>query len=88
MIYELLINKFYLSMLTYKSSTMTKPANSTDKPSPADTPTERPNDNGHKSVVKNSDKQYEGDQPHGGDIAKKHENDEQPVSPIKTPPKE
>ena len=67
---------------------MTKPANSTDKPSPADTPTERPNDNGHKSVVKETDKAYTADQPHGGDIAQKHENDEQPVSPIKTAPKE
>ena len=67
---------------------MTKPANSTDKPSPADTPTERPDDTGHKSVVKNADKEYTADQPHGGDIAQKHENDEQPVSPVKTPPKE
>ena len=66
---------------------MTKPANSTDKPSPSDTPTERPHDNGHKSVVKQSDKQYKADQPHGGDIAKKHEREEQPVDPIKTAPK-
>ena len=67
--------------------TMTKPANSTDKPSPTDTPTERPQDNGHKSVVKQSDKQYKADQPHGGDIAQKHEREEQPVEPIKTAPK-
>ncbi len=60
---------------------MTKPANSTDKPSPTDTPTERPHDNGHKSVVKKSDKEYRADQPHGGDIAKKHEKEEQPVGP-------
>ena len=60
---------------------MTKPANSTDKPSPSDTPTKRPADNGHKSVVKKSDKQYHADDPHGGDIAKKHEKEEQPVHP-------
>jgi hypothetical protein len=62
---------------------MTKPANSTDKPSPADTPTHRPDDNGHKSVVKKADKDYTADEPHGGDIAKKHENEEQPVNPVK-----
>ena len=28
------------------------------------------------------------DKPHGGDIAKKHEKEEQPVSPIKNPPAE
>ena len=60
---------------------MTKPANSKDKASPADTPTKRPADNGHKSVVKKADKQYTADEPHGGDIAKKHENEEQPVGP-------
>ena len=60
---------------------MTKPANSKDKPSPADTPTDRPEDNGHKSVVKSEDKQYKADKPHGGDIAKKHEKEEQPVHP-------
>jgi len=60
---------------------MTKPANSKDKPSPADTPTDRPNDNGHKSVVKSEDKQYKADKPHDGDIAKKHEKEEQPVHP-------
>jgi len=60
---------------------MTKPANSTDKPSPSDTPTDRPHDNGHKSVVKKSDKVYKADQPHGGNIAKKREKEEQPVHP-------
>jgi len=54
-------------------------ANSHNKPSPADTPTHRPHDTGHKSVVKKQDKQYHAKQPHGGDIAKKHENEEQPV---------
>jgi len=65
---------------------MTKPANSPDKPSPTDTPTNRPNDDGHKSVVKKSDKEYRSDEPHGGDIAKKHEKEEQPVSPGSKPP--
>ena len=60
---------------------MTKPANSTDKPSPSDTPTNKPHDNGHKNVVKKSDKVYKADQPHGGNIAKKHEKEEQPVHP-------
>lgn len=60
---------------------MTKPANSTDKPSPADTPTHRAQDNGHKSVVKKSDKKYYADKPHGGNIAKEHEDEEQPVHP-------
>ena len=67
---------------------MTKPANSTDKPSPSDTPTHRAQDNGHKSVVKKEDKEYTADQPHGGDIAKKHEKEEQPVSPKTQPPTE
>jgi len=58
---------------------MAKPANSTDKPSPADTPTYRPHDNGGKSKVGRSDREYNADQPHGGNIAKKHENEEQPV---------
>jgi hypothetical protein len=62
---------------------MTKPANSKDKPSPADTPTHRPNDNGHKSKVRSEDRQYHADEPHGGDIAKKHEREEQPVGPGK-----
>ena len=67
---------------------MTKPANSTDKASPSDTPTDRPADNGNETVVHNKDKQYNADEPHGGDVAKKRENEEQPVSPNKNPPKE
>jgi hypothetical protein len=67
---------------------MTKPANSSNKPSPADTPTKRPNDNGGKSKVRKEDKQYHANNPHGGDIAKKHEKEEQPVYPIKKAPKE
>jgi len=65
---------------------MTKPANSTNKPSPSDTPTHRPSDTGHKSILHNEDKQYKADEPHGGNIAKKHEMDEQPVHPIKKAP--
>jgi hypothetical protein len=66
---------------------MTKPANSHNKPSPSDTPTHRPHDKGNKSIKKPEDEIYHADQPHGGNIAKKHEKDEQPVEPIKTPPK-
>lgn len=67
---------------------MTKPANNPDKPSPSDTPTDRPNDNGGESKVRKQDRLYDADEPHGGNIAKVHENDEQPVNPIKTPPAE
>jgi hypothetical protein len=66
---------------------MTKPANEKDKPSPSDTPTERPADDGHKSKVRKEDKQYHADSPHGGDIAKKHEKEEQPVHSVKSVPK-
>ena len=62
---------------------MTKPANSKDKPSPTDTPTHKPTDNGGESKVRKADKEYTADEPHGGDIAKKHENEEQPVGPGK-----
>ena len=65
---------------------MTKPANSPDKPSPADTPTKRSNDNGGKSKVRQPDKEYDADEPHGGQIAKTHEQDEQPVKPVKRAP--
>jgi len=58
---------------------MTKPANSKDKPSPSDTPTKRPNDKGGKSKVRKADNTYYADDPHGGNIARKHENEEQPV---------
>ncbi|MET3981687.1 hypothetical protein ABIB62_004296 [Mucilaginibacter sp. UYP25] len=67
---------------------MTTPANDHDKPSPSDTPTERPADNGHKSVVKNEDKQYNADEPAQENVAKKYEKEEQPVNPVKSPPKE
>jgi hypothetical protein len=62
---------------------MTKPANSKDKASPSDTPTHRPQDNGNEAVVHKKDEQYNADEPHGGDIAKKRENEEQPVGPGK-----
>lgn len=71
-----------------KTSAMNKDANSHDKPSPSDTPTDRPNDIGHKSIVKTEDKEYHADEPHKENIAKRYENEEQPVNPIKTPPKE
>lgn len=58
---------------------MTKPANSKDKPSPADTPTHRPHDNGGKAKKHKEDEKYHRHEPHGGEIAKKHEEDEQPV---------
>jgi hypothetical protein len=66
---------------------MTKPANDHNKPSPSDTPTERPADNGHKSVVKKEDKQYHADEPEQENVAKYYENSEQPVTPVKNPPK-
>ncbi|MBW4888869.1 hypothetical protein KXQ82_04055 [Mucilaginibacter sp. HMF5004] len=62
---------------------MKKDANSKDKPSPADTPSKHPHDEGHKSVVKKQDKIYHADEPHIGDIAQKHENEEQPVHSVK-----
>ena len=67
---------------------MTKPANSPNKPSPSDSPTKPSHDNGGKSKVRQEDKQYHADKPHGGNIAKKHEKEEQPVDPIKSPAKE
>ncbi|WP_184544455.1 hypothetical protein [Mucilaginibacter sp. FT3.2] len=66
---------------------MTKPANNKDKQSPSDTPTNRPNDNGGKSKIKKEDRQYNAAEPHGGDIAKKHEQEEQPVHSVKAVPK-
>ena len=75
-------------MLILKIAAMTKPANSPNKPSPSDTPTHRPHDEGNKAKRHQSDTRYHADKPHGGDIAKKHEKEEQPVSPIKNPPKE
>lgn len=67
---------------------MTKPANAKDKASPSDTPTNRPHDNGNKTVVHREDREYNADEPHGGNIAKKRENEEQPVHSIKNPPNE
>jgi len=67
---------------------MTEPANSPDKPSPSDTPTHRPDDNGHKSVVKKEDKTYHADEPEQENIAKRYENEEQPVKPVTDVPKQ
>lgn len=67
---------------------MTTPANSHQKPSPSDTPTERPDDNGNKAVKKQEDEEYHQDDANFGNVAKKHEEDEEPVKPIKTPPDE
>lgn len=64
-----------------------KNANAHNKPSPADTTTKKPVDKGHKSVVKKQDKVYHAREPHGGDIAKKHENEEQPVHSVDKAPK-
>jgi hypothetical protein len=62
---------------------MTKPVNPIDKPSATD----KPVDNGGKSKIKKSDKEYDADQPGQENIAKKHEEDEQPVQPVKEAPK-
>ncbi len=67
---------------------MTKPANSKDKASPSDTPTHRPQDNGNETVQHSEDKDYNAEEPRGGDVAKKHEKEEQPVNPVKNPPAE
>lgn len=56
---------------------MTKPANSS-KPSPADTPTERPVDNGGKSKVENKDRQYNEKNADFGNVAAEKEHEEQP----------
>ena len=74
-------------MLAYKIDVMTKPANSKDKPSPSDTPTHRPNDNGGKNVP-GSDDDYTARKMERNNIAKKHEREEQPLERIKNPPKE
>lgn len=67
---------------------MTTPANNPDKPSPSDTPTERPDDNGHKSIVKKEDEEYHKDTVDFGNVDKQHREDEEPVNPITTPPTE
>jgi hypothetical protein len=66
---------------------MTKPANSNDKPSPADTPTHRPNDNGGKAVVE-VDNNYTSRKLNRLNIAEKHEREEHPADPVKNPPAE
>ena len=73
-------------MLKKKSKNMATPANSKDKPSPSDTPTHRPDDNGGKSVV-GYDKTYTDRKLHKN-IAEQYEREEQPVETVKNPPKE
>ena len=65
---------------------MTKPANSRDKPSPADTPSDRPDDKCGKAKVRKTDKEYDADKPHGGNVAGRHETEEQPVQPVTRTP--
>lgn len=65
---------------------MPKPANQS-KPSPSDTPTKRPADQGGKSKVRHSDRTYHADEHPQDNIAKKHEQDEQPVNSISKAPK-
>ena len=65
---------------------MTTPANSKDKPSPSDTPTHRPEDNGGKAVLRPEDKTYSGDKPPQENVDKKREKDEQPVHSVKKAP--
>lgn len=67
---------------------MTKPANDHQKPSPSDTPTDRPADNGEETVKKKEDKVYKADEPQQENIAAAHEKEEQPVEPVKNPPAE
>lgn len=64
---------------------MPQPANEHDKPSPSDTPTDRPDDNGGKAVKKPEDEDYDKDNANFGNVAKTRENSEEPVNPIKTP---
>lgn len=67
---------------------MTTPANDHDKPSPSDTPTNRPADEGHKSVTKERDNEYHADEPEQENVAKRYENEEQPVKSVNQAPKE
>lgn len=67
---------------------MTTPANDHDKPSPSDTPTEKPVDNGHESVTRREDNEYHSDEPKQENVAQRYEKEEQPVNPVKNAPKE
>lgn len=57
------------------------------QPSPADTPSSKPVDQGGKSKIKPEDKKYRKTNNDFGNIAGKKENEEQPVNPIKKEPK-
>ena len=61
---------------------MTKPVNAIDKPSAI----KKTVDEGGKSKIRKVDKEYKADEPHKGDIAKKHENEEQPVHSVTKAP--
>jgi hypothetical protein len=82
-------NKNYLfgGWLLVKYFTM-KNANSHDKPSPSDDATTPAIDNGKESKIRKEDKQYHAEEPENKNIAKKHENEEQPDDPIINPPKD
>jgi hypothetical protein len=67
---------------------MSEPANQHSKPSPSDTPTDRPDDNGGKAIKKPEDKDYQQKDVDLGNVAKQREEDEEPVKPVKTPPDE
>jgi hypothetical protein len=67
---------------------MTNPANSHQKPSPSDTPSDRPDDNGGKVIKRPEDEEYHHDDADFGDVAKQYEEREEPVNPITTPPDE
>ena len=67
---------------------MTKPVNSENNRFPSGKNIESPDDNGGKAKIRKIDKRYHAREPHSGDIAKKHEKEEQPVYPVKDAPKE
>ena len=61
---------------------MTKPVNAIDKPSS----TSKPVDEGGKSKVKKEDREYKANEPKQENIAKKHEQEEQPVHSVNKAP--
>lgn len=63
--------------------TSDKPGSNYQKAVPKD---RKPQD--HKTVKQPEDKNYTKEEPHYKDPAKQRETDEQPVNPIKDPPKE
>jgi len=65
---------------------MTKAVIPNKKSTSIDKPRRNPHDAGGKSKIKKADLEYHANQPHGGDIAKKHEQEEQPVHSVKDAP--